>query len=94
VEELIRVHRLTEEDGTVLRALISDTVPTFLHDLMFEPSIVSLFDEEQQMRWLPRVRSKEVIGCYAQTEVGIDGGGGGGGGNSPARRLALMFSFW
>lgn len=37
---------------------------------MFQPNIVSLCDEEQQIQWLPKCRDWSMIGCYAQTELG------------------------
>jgi acyl-CoA oxidase len=44
--------------------------PTALHELMFIPNIEALCTEEQASTWLPPSRSWEVLGCYAQTEVG------------------------
>lgn len=41
-----------------------------LHLNAFVKSIELLADEEQREKWLPKCYSFEVIGCYAQTELG------------------------
>lgn len=70
LDQLINTHGLSEEDGAVLRSLASEDLPTLLHDLMFLPCLLSLCSEEQQAYWVPLARSKKVLGCYAQTEMG------------------------
>ena len=37
---------------------------------MFIPTIETQGDEEQQAYWLPKARALEIIGAYAQTEMG------------------------
>jgi len=37
---------------------------------MFIPNLRATFSDEQQAQWLPRALAWEVIGCYAQTELG------------------------
>ena len=48
---------------------------------MFIPGIMGLGTEEQQSRWLEKAMNYEIIGTYAQTELGhgeyTEGGGGG-----------------
>ncbi|CAB16865.1 Acyl-coenzyme A oxidase acox-1.3 [Caenorhabditis elegans] len=44
--------------------------PLALHDTMFIPTLVAQASQEQQEKWLGRARRKEIIGCYAQTEMG------------------------
>jgi acyl-CoA oxidase len=58
------------KDFPVIVAALADDVPAALHWVMFVPNIVSLFDEEQQAKWLPLCRDWKIIGCYAQTELG------------------------
>ena len=41
-----------------------------LHQTMFTKSIKFLANEEQQKRWLPMINSLQILGCYAQTEMG------------------------
>ena len=36
----------------------------------FTPSLEIQADDEQLREWMPKVRSMEIIGCYAQTELG------------------------
>jgi acyl-CoA oxidase len=37
---------------------------------MFVPAIKGQGTEEQQKKWLPLAYKMEIIGCYAQTEMG------------------------
>ena len=37
---------------------------------MFVPAIEGQGSEEQKRKWLPLARKMQVIGCYAQTELG------------------------
>jgi acyl-CoA oxidase len=45
-------------------------MPTSLHHSMFETVLRILGSEEQVTELLPKVLSYEVLGCYAQTELG------------------------
>ena len=33
-------------------------------------SIENLSNEEQKARWLPKIQNVDMLGCYAQTELG------------------------
>lgn len=44
--------------------------PVHMHTAMFIQSIAFLSSEEQKKKWLPLVQSYNIIGCYAQTEIG------------------------
>ncbi|CAB9522489.1 Peroxisomal acyl-coenzyme A oxidase 1 [Seminavis robusta] len=57
-------------DWLTLLNAIADDLPLGIHWVMFTPNIISLFDDEQQAKWLPQCLSFEMIGCYAQTELG------------------------
>ena len=37
---------------------------------MFMLSVENLSNEEQKARWLPQIRNIDILGCYAQTELG------------------------
>jgi len=53
------------------RAAFIDSVHPFgLHDSMFLPTIESQATEEQKAEWLPKAKRYEMIGTYAQTEMG------------------------
>ena len=44
--------------------------PSGVHQVMFVPCIRYLASEKQVKRWLPKVYSYEIVGCYCQTELG------------------------
>jgi len=50
--------------------MIQGTLPAGMHFLMGYVAMATLADEEQKAYWLPKLRSWEVIVCYAQTELG------------------------
>jgi len=41
-----------------------------LHQAMFLPSLRNQADDEQQAKWIPLAENYDIIGCYAQTEMG------------------------
>ena len=41
-----------------------------MHSTMFQTSIETFCNEEQLKKWLPLCRNLDIIGCYAQTEMG------------------------
>ncbi|CAM9845948.1 unnamed protein product [Choristocarpus tenellus] len=61
---------LSLEDEMVVKEALDDTLPTAIHPLMFVPNVEALCTDEQRDFWLPKCQSMEVIGCYAQTELG------------------------
>lgn len=62
--------RLTEEEASRLRFFIDEPAYTDLHWGMFIPAIKGQGTEEQQQKWLPLAYKMQIIGCYAQTELG------------------------
>ena len=44
--------------------------PLALHEVMFIPALVAQASDEQHKKWLGRAKRREIIGCYAQTEMG------------------------
>ncbi|UMM15031.1 hypothetical protein L5515_002619 [Caenorhabditis briggsae] len=44
--------------------------PLALHESLFIPPIATQGTDEQQEKWLMRAQRREIIGCYAQTELG------------------------
>lgn len=62
--------RLTEEEAAKLRFFIDEPAYTDLHWGMFIPAIKGQGTEEQQQKWLPLAYKMQIIGCYAQTELG------------------------
>nr|XP_027226501.1 peroxisomal acyl-coenzyme A oxidase 1-like [Penaeus vannamei] len=53
-----------------LRGITKDGNPLALHMAMFIPAIVGQGTREQQDKWLGRALRGEIVGTYAQTELG------------------------
>ncbi|XP_050555124.1 probable peroxisomal acyl-coenzyme A oxidase 1 [Spodoptera frugiperda] len=51
-------------------AVFKDNSPFSLHLAMFIPAILGQADEEQRKYWMKRASKMEIIGTYAQTELG------------------------
>ncbi|GLU05553.1 hypothetical protein SLE2022_226500 [Rubroshorea leprosula] len=62
--------RLSEEEASKLRNSVDEPAYTDLHWGMFVPAIKGQGTEEQQQKWLPLAYRMQIIGCYAQTELG------------------------
>ncbi|KAJ1394064.1 Acyl-coenzyme A oxidase, N-terminal [Sesbania bispinosa] len=62
--------RLSEEEASMLRSFVDEPAFTDLHWGMFIPAIKGQGTEEQQQKWLPLAHKMQIIGCYAQTELG------------------------
>ncbi|KAA8522204.1 hypothetical protein F0562_012877 [Nyssa sinensis] len=62
--------RLSEEEASKLRFYVDEPAFTDLHWGMFLPAIKGQGTEEQQQKWLPLAYKMQIIGCYAQTELG------------------------
>ncbi|KAJ9556155.1 hypothetical protein OSB04_010769 [Centaurea solstitialis] len=62
--------RLSEEEAKLLRHYIDEPAYTDLQWEMFIPAIEGQGTEEQKRKWLPLARKMQVIGSYAQTELG------------------------
>ena len=37
---------------------------------MFRTSVEQFSNEEQRLKWMPKVINHDILGCYAQTELG------------------------
>ncbi|CAI9095738.1 OLC1v1031736C1 [Oldenlandia corymbosa var. corymbosa] len=62
--------RLSEEEASKLRSFVDEPAFTDLHWGMFVPAIKGQGTDEQQKKWLPLAYKMQIIGCYAQTELG------------------------
>lgn len=62
--------RLSEEEAAKLRFYVDEPAFTDLHWGMFVPAIKGQGTDEQQQKWLPLAYKMQIIGCYAQTELG------------------------
>ena len=68
--ELMQEQEISLNDAIVMRNLISFPGGLELHIGMFIPSLLSQGTPEQQAYWLPLCNRLEIIGTYAQTELG------------------------
>ncbi|XP_010542219.1 PREDICTED: peroxisomal acyl-coenzyme A oxidase 1 [Tarenaya hassleriana] len=62
--------RLSEEEAGRLRFFMDEPCFVDLHWGMFVPAIKGQGTEEQQKKWLSLANRMQIIGCYAQTELG------------------------
>ncbi|OVA04669.1 Acyl-CoA oxidase/dehydrogenase [Macleaya cordata] len=62
--------RLSEEEASCLRFYMDEPAFVNLHWSMFVPAIKGQGTKEQQEKWLPLAYKMQIIGCYAQTELG------------------------
>ncbi|KAI6798833.1 acyl-CoA oxidase [Hortaea werneckii] len=63
-------YRWGGEDLDMAQYLCDDVSPYMVHYSMFITTIREQGDENQRSYWLPKIEAMEVIGCYAQTELG------------------------
>eukprot|EP00879_Flechtneria_rotunda_P021197 GHRR01022330.1.p1 GENE.GHRR01022330.1~~GHRR01022330.1.p1 ORF type:complete len:634 (+),score=214.56 GHRR01022330.1:589-2490(+) len=66
----MNAEKLTLDDGLMMRILADSPGGLELHIGMFMPTILSQGDSEQQAKWLPPCLNLQIIGTYAQTELG------------------------
>ncbi|KAI7883592.1 acyl-CoA oxidase [Lichtheimia hyalospora FSU 10163] len=68
--ELTRIHQWTPEEFAIADFLFDESGPFRLHRSMFQPTIENQGTEEQKKKYLEPAKRYEIIGCYAQTELG------------------------
>ncbi|KAK8916627.1 Peroxisomal acyl-coenzyme A oxidase 1 [Platanthera zijinensis] len=68
--KLINELHLTEEEASMLRVFVDEPAYVDLHWGMFVPAIKGQGTDEQQKKWLTLAYKMQIIGCYAQTELG------------------------
>ncbi|KAK9274523.1 hypothetical protein L1049_021772 [Liquidambar formosana] len=68
-KQIIELH-LSEEEASRLRFYVDEPAFTDLHWGMFIPAIKGQGTDDQQKKWLPLAYKMQIIGCYAQTELG------------------------
>ncbi|KAL2067352.1 hypothetical protein VTL71DRAFT_1777 [Oculimacula yallundae] len=59
-----------QEDLKMAEYLVDEMSPYALHMSMFVTTVREQANDEQKAYWLPRIESFEIIGAYAQTELG------------------------
>ena len=65
-----KLNHLNPEEKYLFEVTAVPYHPMTLHQIMFLPAIRSQADEEQLKKWLPLAENYDIIGCYAQTELG------------------------
>jgi acyl-CoA oxidase len=68
-----RFHKLVgydEDTAEIAVTIFPEQIITILSIKMFAPTIKNLGTERQVEKWLPPTLGFEIIGCYAQTELG------------------------
>ncbi|KAG2226002.1 hypothetical protein INT45_002468 [Circinella minor] len=68
--ELLKKHNWTKEEFGIADFLFDESGPFRLHRSMFMPTLENQATEEQQKIYLEAAKRYEIIGCYAQTELG------------------------
>ncbi|KAL5001038.1 acyl-CoA dehydrogenase/oxidase [Aspergillus recurvatus] len=63
-------HGWTPHEHEMAEYLVDDVSPYMLHMGMFITTIREQGSDEQRKEWLPRIEKCEIIGAYAQTELG------------------------
>ena len=72
-QKALRVHELfnlTANNNVLFKAAFPNQVALGVHAYMFIPTIKNLGTPKQVDKWLARSLKCEIIGCYAQTEMG------------------------
>lgn len=70
LEQLSQTHKWTEDDFHQANQLLSEATPLGMHYRMFTPTIREQGTPEQHKLFLEKANRFEIIGCYAQTELG------------------------
>jgi acyl-CoA oxidase len=70
LRQLVDKHSWSEEDYELAKYLVDDSSPYTLHTSMFLNCLMEQTSDEQRDYWLPRHNRWEIIGAYAQTEMG------------------------
>ncbi|KAG0004072.1 hypothetical protein BGZ79_010353 [Entomortierella chlamydospora] len=68
--QLQEEHNLSKEDLLLCLEFIDDFLPISLHETAFIPIIYAQGTDEQAKYWGPLAENHQIIGCYAQTELG------------------------
>ncbi|KAL5359100.1 acyl-CoA oxidase [Aspergillus floccosus] len=63
-------HKWNLDDYKMAHYLVDEPTPYHLHMQMFRTTVLEQGTPEQQAYWLPDIESWDIIGAYAQTELG------------------------
>lgn len=65
-----KINELNDANSYYLLLNSMNQAPTSVHAGMFTKCIEIMGTDEQQKTYLPKCKSCEIVGCYAQTEMG------------------------
>ncbi|KAJ2828761.1 hypothetical protein IWW50_001223 [Coemansia erecta] len=68
--ELMKEGKLTSEEISIADMVLDINGPFGLHRAMFIPTLQNQATEEQKALFLRKAEDYEILGCYAQTEIG------------------------
>ena len=68
--KFINEEKLTDGEIEIVEHSMFDHFSLNLHYFLFSLSVMLQANEAQKSEWMPKIDSLEVIGCYAQTELG------------------------
>jgi len=70
LRRLMDEHHWTDDDYEMAKYLVDDVSPYTLNTTMFRQTLREQAGNEQRKYWLGRHSTWEVVGCYAQSEMG------------------------
>ncbi|OAG43491.1 hypothetical protein AYO21_02428 [Fonsecaea monophora] len=70
IRRLVAEHKWDRLDVEMAEYLVDEMSPFALNSTMFLKSMQQQCNEQQRACWLPKINSFDVLGCYAQTELG------------------------
>jgi acyl-CoA oxidase len=63
-------HGWDDDDFLMAEYLVDDIQPYHLHISLFTAAVREQANDEQRAFWMPKIQGWEIIGAYAQTELG------------------------
>lgn len=70
MRQLMDKHKWNEDDLLMAEYLTDDIMPYHLHLSLFNSAMREQTSDSQRAYWIPKMESWEIIGAYAQTELG------------------------
>lgn len=70
MRQLMDEHQWNEDDLLMAEYLIDDLQPFHLHLSLFNSAMREQTSDSQRAFWIPKMEKWEIIGAYAQTELG------------------------
>ncbi len=70
MRQLMDIHGWNEADLLMAEYLVDDLQPYHLHLSLFNSAMREQSSDAQRAYWIPKIESWEIIGAYAQTELG------------------------